>query len=49
MMELEKRYDFDKTEITDLVVVKNNFIVTLFRKIKALFGLNSGYAKIKNN
>ncbi len=49
MVELEKKYETDKTEITDLVVVKHNFISTLFRRIKAILGLNPKYAKIKNN
>ena len=49
MIELEKKYETDKTEITDLVVVKQNFISTLFRKIKSLFGFNPDYSKIKNN
>ncbi len=49
MMELEKKYETDKTEITDLVVVKHNFISTLFRKIKTLFGFSPSYAKAKNN
>lgn len=49
MVELEKKYESDSTEITDLVVVKHNFISTLFRKIKTLFGFKPGYAKIKND
>lgn len=48
MMELEKKYDADSTEIRDLVVVKHNFVSTLFRKLKLLFGFNPDYAGIKN-
>ncbi len=40
MMQLEKKYDEKNTEIRDLVVVKHNFISTLIRRIKILFGLN---------
>lgn len=47
MIELEKRYDLNNTEIRDLVVVKHNFVSTLFRKIKLLFGLKSEY--VENN
>ena len=47
MEQLEKRYDINNTEIRDLVVVKHNFISTLFRKIKALFGLQPEYIKSK--
>ena len=47
MMELEKRYDINNTEIRDLVVVKNSFISVLFRKIKALFGLSPEFVKDK--
>ena len=48
MMQLEKRYDVKNTEITDLVVVKQNFITTLIKKIKKLFGFNPDYAEIKD-
>ena len=47
MVQLEKRYDLNNTEIRDLVVVKNNFISTLFRKIRTLFGLSGEYARVK--
>ena len=47
MVELEKRYDLNNTEIRDLVVVKHNFISVLFRKIKSLFGLNGEYVKVR--
>lgn len=47
MVELEKRYDIKNTEIRDLVVVKHNFIATLFRKIKLLFGFEKEY--VNNN
>lgn len=47
MMELEKRYDINNTEIRDLVIVKHNFISKLFKKLKALFGYNPDYANIK--
>ena len=45
MMQLEKRYDLNNTEIRDLVVVKHNFAATLFRKIKLLFGFSSEYVE----
>lgn len=48
MMEIERRYELNNEEIRDLVVVKNNFISTLFRKIKLLLGFNPDYAEIKN-
>ncbi len=48
MVQLEKRYDLRNGEITDLVVVKHNFISTLIRKLKTLFGFNPDYAEIKN-
>jgi len=47
MVELEKRYDIDNSEITDLVVVKHSFFGKIIRKIKALFGFNPEYADIK--
>lgn len=47
MMQLEKRYDLNNSEIKDLVVVKHNFVSKLFRKIKTLFGINSDYEKIR--
>lgn len=47
MMQLEKRYDLNNTEIRDLVVVKHGFVSTLFRKIKLLLGLKSEY--VENN
>ncbi len=48
MVELEKRYEIGKSEITDLVVYKRSFISTLIRKIKTLFGFNPDYAEIKD-
>lgn len=48
MMQLEKRYDVKNTEITDLFVVKQNFITTLIKKIKKLFGFNPDYAEIRD-
>ena len=47
MVELEKRYDLDNEEIRDLVPVQHNFFGLIIRKIKALFGLNKEYEKIK--
>ena len=47
MVQLEKRYDLNNTEIRDLVVVKYNFVSTLFRKIKMLFGINLDYVRIR--
>lgn len=43
MMELEKRYDTDMTEITSLTVVKQSFISKLINKLKLLFNLNKVY------
>ncbi|MCI9366160.1 MAG: hypothetical protein HFJ54_06435 [Clostridia bacterium] len=48
MVELENRYELRKGEITDLVIVRHNFISKLVRKIKLLFGFNPDYAKIRN-
>lgn len=49
MMQLEKKYEIGSTEIRDLVVVKkHSFIVTMFRKLKLLFGFNPEYAQIRN-
>lgn len=48
MVQLEKRYELRNAEITDLVVVKHNFISKLVRKIKLLFGFNPDYAEIRN-
>ena len=47
MMQLEKRYDLNNSEIRDLVVVKQSFAAILFRKIKLLFGFKSEY--VENN
>ncbi len=48
MVELEKKYDMDNNEVRELVVVKNNFISVIIRKIKSLFGFNPDYVRIKN-
>lgn len=48
MMELEKRYDINESEIRDLVVVKHNFISKLIKKLKLLFGMNPDYAGIRD-
>lgn len=48
MVELEKKYDLNNTEIRDLVVVKHTFFTTLINKLKALFGFNPDYAEIKD-
>lgn len=47
MEELEKRYDINPNEVTDLVVVKQTFITRLISKLKKLFGLSSGYVENK--
>ena len=48
MVELEKRYELKNAEITDLVIVKHNFISKLVRKLKTLFGFNPDYAEIRD-
>lgn len=48
MMEIEKRYDYNWTEVTDLVPIKTNFIYKLIAKIKLLFGLNQASKAIYN-
>ena len=48
MVEIEKRYESDNTEIRDLVVIKHSFISKLFIKIRALFGLNTDKEYIKD-
>ena len=48
MVELEKKYDEDITEIRDLVVVKHNFISKLLQKIKLLLGFNPEYERLIN-
>ena len=48
MMELEKRYEIDESEIRDLVVVKESFISILFRKLRTLFGLKSSSVEAIN-
>lgn len=47
MQQLEEKYEIDNTEIRDLVVIKHNFIWTLFRKLRALFGLSLDYVDAK--
>ena len=48
MMELEKRYEIDESEIKDLVIIKESFIAVLLRKIKMLFGLNTNAVELFN-
>ena len=44
MEEIEKRYDYEPSPIiTDLTVVKSNFISRLINKIKALFNINKQF------
>lgn len=45
MMELEKRYDFNPTEITALVPIKFSFFSKLIYKLKLLFALNKDKVK----
>lgn len=49
MMELEKRYELDMTEITSLAVVKSSFISILITKLKLLFRLNTETKRIYIN
>lgn len=49
MMELEKRYELDMTEITSLAVVKSSFISRLITKLKLLFRLNTETKRIYIN
>lgn len=49
MMELEKRYELDMTEVTDLVPIKQNFISRLIAKLKLLFRLNTETERIYIN
>lgn len=49
MMELEKRYELDMTETTDLVVIKPSFISRLITKLKLLFRLNTETERIYIN
>lgn len=46
MMELEKRYEIDETEIKDLVIVKESFMAVLFRRLKTLFSLRKESVEI---
>ena len=48
MMELEKRYTPNVTEVRELAVVKNGFFAKLIRKIKILLGFNLDYAEMKD-
>lgn len=43
MEELEKRYEINPNEVTDLVVVKQTFISRLIKKLRTLFGLKTSY------
>ncbi len=49
MMELEKRYELDMTEITSLAVIKSNFITRLITKLRLLFRLNTETKRIYIN
>lgn len=49
MMELEKRYELDMTEVTDLAVIKPSFISRLITKLKLLFRLNTETERIYIN
>lgn len=49
MMELEKRYELDMTEVTDLVPIKQSFISRLITKLKLLFRLNTETERIYIN
>ncbi len=48
MMELEKRYTPNVTEVRELAVVKNGFFAKLIRKVKVLLGFNLDYAEMKD-
>ena len=46
MMELEKRYEINMSELTDLAIIKTNFISRIIAKLKLVFKINKGYERV---
>ena len=47
MEEIESRYEIKPSDVTDLVVIKQNFISKLIQKLKMLFGINKDYIGVR--
>ena len=46
MMELEKRYEINMSELTDLAVIKTSFLSRIIAKVKLVFKINKGYERV---